>query len=160
MTWSNLFLAESKFKITLKTSKIQAWFTFVELLLLGFSLCYAFYLSLNAFTEFSYIPFLIFSFLYACYLYKKIVAGIAINTLKKFEISDEGNCVFSVDEQYTITNKSRISWYACELNLFTSKNELQNKFRKNKQLIIYQDACSKEDYARVCRIIKKTQKTD
>lgn len=148
MIWSNLFSVESKFKITLKTSKIQAWFSFFGFVFLSLFVSYITYLSLHQLVDAPYQPFIILFFCYTAYLYHNHVVKFTSTVLGVFEIDYNGYCVFSVGEKYLITTSSRIGWYSCHLFLLCDDE-------KSKQLYIYKDACSRSDYARICRVIKK-----
>lgn len=148
MTWCNLFSTESKFKITLNTSKTQAWLSFIGEMFLSLNVMYFSYFSLHQLVDVPHQPFIIVLFFHTLYLYHINLFKFVSTFVDVFEIDYDGYCLFSVGEKYFITNKSRISWYSCQLFLLS-----ENK--KSKHLYIFKDACSTSDYARICRIIKK-----
>lgn len=151
MKWSNLFLAESKYKITLKASPISQRLLRAEQIILTVLLLLIVYFIAQTF---SFVVSLIFMIscvsLIALFYYLKRKTPLQHMSQQSFTLSINGECSFDGTSSYTVSNKSRIGWRHCYLNLVSSnKSE-----RRKKEVIIYQDSCTPLDYSRVCRLVK------
>ena len=81
------------------------------------------------------------------------------NGVCSFESMFENSVVSSSDvsEQFQILASSRYSFFGCWLDMYSTKllNNAINKKHIKKQLFIYRDSLSSEDFSRLSQIIRK-----
>lgn len=71
----------------------------------------------------------------------------------QFELSSQGLCHFG-DEYYQLRADSRLSFFGCWL-IFNDISSTQKPIvHKNKQLFIYRDSLSAQDFSRLTHVIK------
>lgn len=150
MQWSNLYSAESKYKIIFTDSYLQRVMLIVENLFLFviFGSYCLIYPSDNV-SDYLFFLIAITSIVLGRFYYQYTKLSIINN----IEVLLSGICQFDQYNQWKIAGNSRINWLGCYLVLVSNNSE-----KKLKQtLFIYRDSVSKKDYSRLCRIILKVK---
>ena len=85
------------------------------------------------------------------------------NGVCSFEFMLEKSVESTVDakEQFQLLESSRYSFFGCWLEMYSSKTMTNaiNKKHKKKQLFIYRDSLSPEDFSRLSQIIRTLKET-
>ena len=158
--WCNLFSTASKYNIQVKKSHTKPLVIFGSsvfiflLLLLHFS--YAYYLALAI----ASLTLTVLSILFTQQSTQKITQQFTqqsdkqIRVLYQFELTSQGICTFDDEGYYQLQANSRCSFLGCWLTLMpiTTKNTLF--FGKYKQLFIFRDSLSEQDFSRLSRVLK------
>lgn len=123
---------------------------FLLLLLLHFS--YAYYLALAVAT----LTLIALSILYTQQHSKDNLKKAGF--LYQFELSQQGLCSFDGSAYYQLQTSSRFSFLGCWLSL---KPMAKSKVlpSKKKQLFIYRDSLSKQDFSRLAQVLKNLANT-
>lgn len=151
MTWFNLYSTELKYKLTVYPSKIERIWLLLQLTsVLGLlSLIFAHFFSII----YALIICLLFSALFY-YFYPSKLKYIG------FTIDLSGKCQYGINEIWQITPQSRISYWGSYLFLEkvdpSTNDSYTNSIRKTR--FYFKDSFSKQDYARLSRVIIKMQK--
>ena len=83
----------------------------------------------------------------------------AQTTPEYFTLDLSGYCQFGLDDIWLLTKASKLSFWGCYLTLEKidplTQKVVQPKVQKRR--IIFKDSMSKQDYARLCRVILKNK---
>ena len=78
----------------------------------------------------------------------------AARVLYLFELTSQGRCTFDGETYYQLQLTSRLSFVGCWLNLIPAIECNMSDDKKNKQIFIYRDSLSEQDFSRISRILK------
>lgn len=162
MPWCNLYSNASKYNLCIKQSSNRSIFLlsgyiFFNLLLISYTTyAYQFVLVIVVLTM------TVISVLIAKKNTKKLTTlqmNLDENGVCSFEYMLEPSVVSTVDvkEQFQLLASSRYSFFGCWLHMhsFESLTNTINKKHKKKQLFIYRDSVSPEDFSRLSQVIRK-----
>lgn len=160
--WCNLYSTGSKYNFSIKESRYRHYLFFCSVVLLN--------LLLIIYTTYAYqfvltivvLMMTAMSVLIVKRNAKQLTAfymNIDENGVCSFESMFENSVVSSSDvsEQFQILASSRYSFFGCWLDMYSTKllNNAINKKHIKKQLFIYRDSLSSEDFSRLSQIIRK-----
>lgn len=179
MPWSNLSLAESKYKIYIARSKAWQYCLIVEFICAAIGIFYL----LENFPLVIRIISLVMLLVVLVYWQRKSSAPSHIT----FEVDLLGHCQWPNLAQCQLSTQSKVAWWGCYLYFqpplklpsvvndissnnaiseksasknANSKKDKPNSFSYPYSLIVIKDSINDRDYARLCRIINKVKQTD
>ena len=156
MTWSNLYSAESKYKLTLYCSAHARIWLFSQGLMLVFVLSFSLTLIFELAFFYMCLVFLLIFFL----LNGSTSRFTSQATPEYFTLDLSGYCQFSPDDIWLLTPASKLSFWGCYLTL-EKVDPLTQKVacpKVQQRRFIFKDSMNEQDYARLCRVILKNKK--
>lgn len=156
MTWSNLYSAESKYKLTLYCSAHARIWLFSQGLILVFVLSFS--LTLIFELAFFYMCLAVLLIYLPFFLLNGLTSRVPPQaTPDYFTLDLSGYCQFSPDDIWLLTPASKLSFWGCYLSLEKidplTQKVLHPKARQRR--FIFKDSMNEQDYARLCRVVLK-----
>ena len=158
MTWSNLYSTESKYKLTLYPSAHARIWLFSQCLMLAFVLSFSVTLIFKI--AFFYLAAAVLLLGLLIFLLNDVTLRLTAQTTPEYFTLDlSGYCQFGLDDIWLLTKASKLSFWGGYLTLEKidplTQKVVQPKVQKRR--IIFKDSMSKQDYARLCRVILKNK---
>lgn len=159
MPWCNLFLSESKYNITVHQSRygimLYTGVSITALMLFLLYFTYAYHLALAIASA-----LVVFLGFYLAKARKKVV-------ISSFELDSLGRCTFDGNNYFQLHKCSRFSFLGCWLQLkssstisgITQVGSVNNK-GTNKDLFIFRDSVSQQDFSRITKVISQLNHQD
>ena len=143
-TWCNLYLSESKYKLTFYPSKLEKKLTW-----LSFALSFCGVLYLVIYSTYFLLPFALLGFIFiSLWLIHQNKLNECINSLV---LLPQGRLIFNRfsvqnNDEFLLLARSRVGWLGCWL-IYADPEQLKN----TQQCFIFNDQLSRRDYSRLCR---------
>lgn len=153
MPWCNLFSIASKFNIKVYKSYYKPLIylgvsqLITSLLLLHFT--YAYQLALTH----SVITTLLLGVWYSVQKSRRVTLFDEKSLAYQFEVTSQGLCTFDGKHDYQLQASSRLSFLGCWL-YFVAAPVSSNDVPKHKQLFIFKDSLSDQDFSRLSAVLE------